>query len=250
MKRINLLIVMFFAVLFLADYSNAQCVQCKPSQFNPNALTCQSSTSGGNECDPSTNGQSCLIAGVCPTPRPPGPPPIGGEEGGNRFAQSSGDCFKEKIGKVEFDKNIIREVGKKHARLAIALAWLNQSGFLGTKDVKIYLLPLELTNDVYDKWLNDISNESQDTALSDFHKNADKREKLPNPPKGAEPIIYGVDVISSENSTNKIIRFIPIKNSPSDSPFISLDLVLEEVLSTDSTAKSEKKWKVVNWELK
>ena len=251
MKRLNLLIAAFFAVFFLVSYSNAQCVQCLPSNIVPDTLSCQPSASGGKECSPSSNGQSCLIAGVC-TSRPGGDG--GGDPGetggGSRLTQSPGNCFKEKIGKVEFDKLIIREVGEKHARLAIALAWLDQSGFLGTKDVRIYLSPLEINNEVYNKWLNDISAESQETVLSALHKNASKRERLPSPPKGAEPIIYAVDVVSSENSINTIIRFSPIKGSPSDPTFTSLDLVLEEVHSPDSVAIAEKKWKVINWEIK
>lgn len=249
MKRLSLLVAAFFAVFFLASYSNAQCVQCKPSARVADVLTCQASSSGGNECSPSSDGQTCLIAGACPR-RGGGveDPPIAEELNG--FSQSSGNCFKEKIGKVEFDKNIIREVGVRHSRLAIALAWLNQSGFLGTKDVKISLLPLEMNNDVYNKWLNNISVESQETALSVAGKSASKRERLPSPPKGVEPIVYAVDVISLENSTNKTIRFSPIKSSPSDPTFTSLDLVLEEVILTDSAVNSEKKWKVVSWEIK
>ena len=246
MKRLNLVASLSFAMFSLVGYGNAQCVQCATSQLVPNTLSCQSSTNGGNECSPSSNGQSCLIAGVCSHH-------VGGDDeppGGNRPTQSSGNCFKEKIGKVEFDKNIVRQVGEEYPRLAIALAWANQSGFLGTKDVRISLLPLEINKDVYNKWLDDISAESEETALSAADKGARKRGKLPSPPKGVEPVVYAVDVITPENSTNKIIRFSPIKVLPSDPTFTSLDLMLEEVYSANSPANSEKKWKIVNWEIR
>ena len=251
MRYLRLLIIALLGLCFIPTEDFAQCVQCKPSQINPNALSCQSSSSGGNECSPSSDGQSCLIAGVCPV-RPRGGddgPPVG--EGPNGFAQSSDACFKEKIGKVEFDENIVREVGEKHARLAIALAWLNQSGFLGTKDVKIYLAPLEINNDVYNKWLNNISAESQETALSaTTDRSTSKLEKLPSPPKGAEPIVYAVYVVAVENSNNKIIKFSAVKGSSFDPAFTSLELLLEEVGVSESLAKPEKKWKVTSWELK
>lgn len=250
MKRLNLLTAAFFAVFFLAGYSNAQCVQCQPSQIAPGALSCQSSASGGRECSPSSNGQSCLIAGVCSN-RPGGSEDPIDTGGASRPAESAGNCFKENIGKIEFDKNIIRQIGAKHARLAIALAWLNQSGFLGTKDVKIYLSPLEINNDVYNKWLNNISAESQETALSvATGRGAGKLEKLPDPPQGAEPVVFAVDIVAAENSINKIIKFSAVKNSSPDPAFASLELLLEEVGVSEPAAKSEKKWKVTSWEIK
>ena len=247
MKRLTLLMVSFIGMFVLAGQSLAQCVQCLPGLANPNVFTCQGATSGGRECVPV--GSVCTVAGTC---RPPGG---GGEEGGeegggSRLTQSSEDCLTEKIGKVEFDKNIIRQVGERHARLAIALASLNQSGLLGAKDVKIYLAPIEINDVVYNKWLDNISVASQKTALSAVGIGANKRERLPAPPKGAETIVYAVDVVSSENSTNKIIRFSTIKGSPSDATFTSLDLILEEIAPSDSAANSEKKWKVINWEIK
>lgn len=37
-------------------------------------------------------------------------------------------------------------------------------------------------------------------------RSAVKREKLPLPPKGAEPVVYAVDVFAADNSPNKIIN--------------------------------------------
>ncbi|HEX8289835.1 MAG TPA: hypothetical protein VF556_17780 [Pyrinomonadaceae bacterium] len=135
--------------------------------------------------------------------------------------------------------------------MAIALAWLNQSGFLGTKDVKIYLSPIKINRDVYNKWLKNLWLESQEAALDAVAgRNVSKREKLPAAPKGAEPIVYAVDVVTAENSANKIIRFSVIKGSSSDPAFTSLELLLEETIASDSPTKSEKNWKVTSWEIK
>jgi hypothetical protein len=99
--------------------------------------------------------------------------------------------------------------------------------------------------------LRGIPDESQETALSTATgKSAGKREKLPAPPKGAEPVVYAVDVVAAENSPNKIIKFSAVKGSPSDSAFASLELALEEVGVSESSAKMERKWKVTSWEIK
>lgn len=66
MKYLRLLVIAFSTVCFIPAQNFAQCVQCKPSNLTPNALSCQSTSCGGNECSPSSDGQSCLIAGGCP----------------------------------------------------------------------------------------------------------------------------------------------------------------------------------------
>lgn len=242
MKTLYLPVAVIFTMFFLADNSLAQCVQCKPSPTNPNALSCQSSSSGGKECG--GGGDACTIAGVCKGlgDLPPG------DETNNLYSKDAG-CSNEKIGRIEIDSNVIRAIGEQHPRFAIALGYVRRNGLLGSNNVEVTLLPIKINQEIYSIWLE------RALAQPIFGKNSSELlfrdgKKLPKPSPDAELVTYLVEIVSSNGGTGKMLRLQVIKGFPDDPNFTTLELPLTETANPDSLAGSEKSWKVFSWEIK
>lgn len=237
MKRLNLLIAVFFAVFFLASYSTAQCVQCLPGVANPDVFTCQAATSGGKECQPL--GAVCTVGGVCRSSEESDRASIGSKP-------DSKICSQEQIGSVRIDSSFINQVSENHPRFAIALAALNQGEFLGLKDARISLLPIQLDKDVYDKWLNRISyrptlEEAANGALFN------RKTGLPKPVKRTETIIYSVKAMENADSGTATIRLEVVQGFAGDPAFSTLEITLDQIASSIGATKQ---WQVRNWEIR
>lgn len=164
----------------------------------------------------------------------------------SRFAEKI--CVPGKrIGNVNIETSDLREIGAKQPRFAIALAFLKENNILGMDEQKVYLLPIELNQEVFAKWLDlTISGKQSRTAQNLFEDAQLKAAQLPAPVKNAEPVVYSVNVINS-GETNKIIRLEVVKGFPSDPAYSSLDLIVEE---TPLSSELQRDWRVRNWEIR
>lgn len=222
------LVTGLFLLSMFALEASAQCVQCLPSHTKGAGLSCQSSGSGGNECQ--SNGTACVIVGACGG--------IGGLVAGDSEAAQG-------IGKIHVDSNTIREIGAKHPRFAIALALLSKSGFIGREGVKVFLLPVELEKGDFERWL------AYEQRVSKGAQTANSfggfARQLREPSKDAPLVIYAVKVEPSADSVTSIVKLEVEEGFPFDPAYSSLELKVIKV-SRNNLAQSS--WKVENWQLK
>lgn len=235
MNRITLLTSAFLGVLVFSSQSLAQCVQCLPGIQNPDVFTCQAAERGGNECVP--QGTICAVSGTC-HPNPDRP------SGFSR--QDSKLCSQERIGSVKINSDFISQISEKHSRFAIALAWLNENGLLGQKNVRISLLPVRLDKDTYDKWLNRITHRP---TLEEAANGAlfNRQNELPRPVKGSVTVIYSVTITENVASGVATIQLEVIQGFADDPTFSTLEITVEQIPSANAT---EKQWQVRNWEIR
>lgn len=215
--------LMFLIISISAVEIYSQCVQCKPSRVKSGGLSCQTSTSGGRECQ--SDGVACTIVGVCS---------LG-------FNESSSDS--ESFGDVQVDDAILEKIAEKHPRFAIALSLAAKSGYIGRESMKVSVLPVEITKEDFDKWREYRRAELSNKPLDNFGGFA---KKLSESDETAAPVTYSVSTEQINDST-AAIKFDVEEKFPSDPDFLSLEITLVKV---KETASKTGVWKIEKWQLK
>jgi len=198
-KTTNLMLLVFLAVSLFTVEIVAQCVQC------------QSSGSGGRECQ------------------------------SNGFAESSVDS--KGLGIVKVDEAILREIAEKHPRFAIALSLAAESGFIGEDDVKVLVVPVEFTKADFEKWLEFKKVEQSGKPFKNFGGFAQKLNEFD---ENTPPVTYVIktETITGDQATIKLNVEQAFYLDPA---FSSLEVGLRRA---KGNASEKATWIVESWRLR
>lgn len=240
-------LVLFSALTTLTHQALAQCVQC---HSDGGCFDCTASTNGGKGCKPA-GCNFCSVYDACGKGFEEVDPIMMESRNSAKplstfrktalqpktsiaCAQNAGTALTSA---VQFDPNVIREIGAISPRFGIVLAGLNRGEGLKGRWARVYLTPINVTSDDVEWWLK------PETESAAYFKEFDAKGRKINL-SGAQPIVYELRLNPQASLPLSTLKVRVIRGYSDDFVHPSFEMDLEETGAPDSGKGT---WKIKAW---